>query len=63
MDILTNYRNKIKSLSEELIHCIEQYNIILKEIENANNPKIDKTSGWIIDAKGRWWTAVDDSDV
>ena len=31
MDILTNYRNKIESLSEELIHCIEQYNIILKE--------------------------------
>ena len=31
MDIQTNYENKIKELSDELIHCIEQYNIILKE--------------------------------
>jgi len=31
MDIQTNYENKIKELSNELIHCIEQYNLLLKK--------------------------------
>ena len=32
MDILTNYRNRIVELAEELNHCVGQYNrLILKE--------------------------------
>ena len=32
LDILTNYRNRITELSEELNHCVTEYNkLILKE--------------------------------
>ena len=32
MDILTNYRNRIIELAEELNHCVGEYNrLILKE--------------------------------
>ena len=45
MDILTNYENKIKELSDELVHCISEYNkLILKrnKIEEKNTVNIKK---------------------
>jgi hypothetical protein len=31
MDVKTNYLNRITELSEELNHCVEQYNLVLKK--------------------------------
>lgn len=44
MDILTNYRDKITELTNELHHYVHQYNIILKERkqEQKNTVNINK---------------------
>lgn len=36
VDILTNYRSRITELSEELNHCVTEYNKLIEKEENQN---------------------------